>query len=173
MKQTNVWHKVIVGIILCTFFLKINAIAQENHVLKGKIIDTISSQPLAFATVRIFDSSNTELKALISDAQGMFSIKQSLPNIKRILISFTGYESKDLNIDSFMRLNGDLGLIKLKADSLMLKQVVVTALAPLIKQDKDKLEYNVQADDESKVENALTILRKVPFVSVDPMKIFY
>ena len=49
----------------------------------------------------------------------------------------------------------------------LLDGVNITAQRQLIKQDIDRIGYDVQADEESKTENVLEMLRKVPMVTVD------
>lgn len=48
-----------------------------------------------------------------------------------------------------------------------LKEVSVTAARKLIKQDIDRVTYDVSRDEEAKTNNTLEMLRKVPMVSVD------
>ena len=45
--------------------------------------------------------------------------------------------------------------------------VTVTAQRQLIKQDIDRIGFDVQADEDSKTENVLDMLRKVPMVTID------
>ncbi len=52
-------------------------------------------------------------------------------------------------------------------DNIQLKDVEVTAQKQLIKQEVDRIGYNVAEDDDSKTNNVLTMLRKVPLVTVD------
>lgn len=53
-------------------------------------------------------------------------------------------------------------------DSLtQLGAVTVRAQKPLIKMEADKVAYDVQSDPDSRTENTLDMLRKVPFVTVD------
>ena len=52
-------------------------------------------------------------------------------------------------------------------DNIQLKDVEVTAQRQLIKQEVDRVGYNIEADADSKTNNVLTMLRKVPMVSVD------
>ena len=52
-------------------------------------------------------------------------------------------------------------------DNIQLEGVEVTAQRQLIKQEVDRIGYNVQDDADSKTNNVLTMLRKVPMVSVD------
>ena len=48
-----------------------------------------------------------------------------------------------------------------------LDAVTVVAKKPLVKTDIDKLSYDVESDPESKTNNILEMLRKVPMVTVD------
>ncbi len=49
-----------------------------------------------------------------------------------------------------------------------LKEVVITAAkAPIIKQEVDRIIYNIQADPDSKVKNTLEMMRKMPYLSMD------
>ena len=52
-------------------------------------------------------------------------------------------------------------------DNIQLKDVTVTAQRQLIKQELDRVGYDVANDADSKTNNVLTMLRKVPMVSVD------
>ena len=52
-------------------------------------------------------------------------------------------------------------------DNIQLGEVEVTAQRQLIKQEVDRIGYNVAEDADSKTNNVLTMLRKVPMVSVD------
>ena len=58
-----------------------------------------------------------------------------------------------------------------KNDSVMWDQsldgVTVTAQRQLIKQETDRVGYDVQADEDSRTENVLDMLRKVPMVTID------
>ena len=51
--------------------------------------------------------------------------------------------------------------------SLQLDDVVVTSQRQLVKNEADKLTYDVQGDSDSKTRNVMEMLRKVPMVTVD------
>lgn len=51
--------------------------------------------------------------------------------------------------------------------SVMLDGVTVKAQQQLIKQEVDRISYDVQADGDSKTQNVMDMLRKVPMVTVD------
>lgn len=48
-----------------------------------------------------------------------------------------------------------------------LDEIVVKAHRPLIKQEIDRIGYDVQGDEESKTQTVMDVLRKVPLVTVD------
>lgn len=49
----------------------------------------------------------------------------------------------------------------------ILKEVSIKADKPIIKQEVDRITYDLQADPQSKMSNVLEMMRKVPFVTVD------
>ncbi|HEY9196864.1 MAG TPA: TonB-dependent receptor, partial [Mucilaginibacter sp.] len=59
------------------------------------------------------------------------------------------------------------GKIYISATSKQLGEVNITAVRPVMKQEVDRLTYDVQADPESKAISALDMMRKVPLLSVD------
>ena len=52
-------------------------------------------------------------------------------------------------------------------DNIQLKDVEVTAQKQLIKQEVDRIGYNIEADPDSKTNTVMKMLRKVPLVTVD------
>ena len=48
-----------------------------------------------------------------------------------------------------------------------LKTVVITGSKPVVKQEADRLVYDLQADPDNKSSNLIEIMRKIPFLSVD------
>jgi ferric enterobactin receptor len=48
-----------------------------------------------------------------------------------------------------------------------LKTVVITGSKPVIKQEADRIVYDLQADPDHKSSNLIEIMRKIPFLSVD------
>jgi outer membrane receptor for ferrienterochelin and colicin len=61
----------------------------------------------------------------------------------------------------------DLGKITLAPAEAALQGAVVTASRHVVKQEIDRISYDVQADPDSKANDALEMLRKVPMVTVD------
>src|SRR5829696_8216620 len=106
----------IVFIFSFSFLLKVNKVlAQNSAVVKGKLVDSVSLSPLAFATVQVYNKEQTKLVNgnLVSET-GIFSI--DLPyGAYYAVIEFTGYPSFTTTqfVLSAQKPNHDFGIIKL------------------------------------------------------------
>ncbi len=146
-----------------------HAWAQTSHTLinlKGTVIDSATGKPLAFATL-VLQNAKTKapVKNFISKEDGSFefSVTDSLDWI--LVIAFTGYDNKTIPI--IKGKSEDLGQISLKVSGKQMKEVTVVAVKPVIKRDLDGITYDVSADPETPVLDALDMMRKVPLLSVD------
>lgn len=155
--------------LLC-FFTTAEAYAQsETYSVKGKVTDE-AGESEAFATYRIYAMPDT-LKAIAvstTDSVGVFT--RNLPHIGkyRVVINSVGKHplSSIFEISAKMPV-ADLGTMIITASDAMLKEVSVTAQRPLVIKEIDRVGYDVQADEDSKTNTVLEMLRKVPMVSVD------
>ena len=59
------------------------------------------------------------------------------------------------------------GRISMTATGNELNEVAVSGSRPIIKQEPDRITYDIQADPESKVLTVMDMMRKVPLLSVD------
>lgn len=85
-------------------------------------------------------------------------MKQTILSTALLTISLTATAQTQTTNDS-------LALDSLQ--NLSLDDVTVVAQRQLVKNDIDKLTYDVQADEESKSKNLMDMLKKVPMVSID------
>jgi outer membrane receptor protein involved in Fe transport len=134
--------------------------------IKGTVADSVTHKPLEFITVAL-KKGNVVIKSALTDATGNFSFKTA-PAPYTITIIALGYVPKTKSFD--MDKNSetiDLGAILIAAQSNKLDEVSITADRPLIKQEVDRISYDIQADPESKVLTALDMMRKVPLLSLD------
>lgn len=121
--------------------------ASAQTVIKGRVVDAASGNPLSGATITVVKSKTNS----VSDLQGNFSINAS--NGDQLIISNIGFKDKTV------RASADFLQIVLEASSSELDEVVVTALG--IKREKKKLGY---ASQELKADN-LTVARESNVVS--------
>jgi outer membrane receptor protein involved in Fe transport len=81
---------------------------------------------------------------------------------------FIGKNSKTIDFSVLEnQKNINLGIIPMTDASTQLSEIQVVAVAPLVKTEIDRISYDTQADPDSKSNNVLEMLRKVPMVTVD------
>lgn len=158
-------------ICLCLGLLSIGSYAQQSEskgTIRGTLIDSNTNQKLAYATISIKLENVATMRSTLSKEDGSF-VLEKIPNGKHQLsIISVGFKkvSKEIEI-SDAALSVNIGEIYLATQGNNLQEVQVTTDKPLVKQEVDRISYDVQSDPESKFQTALDMLRKVPLVSVD------
>ncbi|RFS17974.1 outer membrane beta-barrel family protein [Emticicia sp. C21] len=139
----------------------------QTSTINGILRDSTTNNPLPFATISLFKNNASQpVKATFTDETGKFSIPTDTGSFT-ILCTFIGYADKRIPVTIRNNESRDLQTIFLVSTTKSLGAVTVTARKPLIEQTDDKIIFNTDADPSTKTENALDILRKTPFVSVD------
>lgn len=140
----------------------------SNHTLKGVVVDSATKKPADYVTIALKTAADKSIKSALSDNEGAFVFDNIDNGAYKIVIVAVGYKSKTVSvaIDSSKQTT-DLGKIEISAESKQIGEVVVTADRPLVKQEVDRIAYDVQADPENKINNVLDMLRKVPLISMD------
>jgi ferric enterobactin receptor len=137
--------------------------------ITGKVIDSVTKQPVDYATVSIYKQGSTSpFNGASTDPKGGFSINGIAPGDYKITVDFLGYKRKTIAHAIVSGTNGfSLGVILLASSSSQLKEVNVTATAATIENKIDKMVYNPANDLTTQGGLALDVLQKVPMVSVD------
>lgn len=142
----------------------------KEGIVKGKVFDSKSKQPVEYATVAIYSSiDNSVITGTISDQHGEFKIKGLKPGSFYIVVSFMGYEDNrfdDIIIDRG-RMLVDLGEIKLGAGRTALDEVEVVAERQSVEFKIDKKVVSVGKQMTSASLSAIEVLENVPSVRVD------
>lgn len=136
---------------------------QTSKTVSGFVKDSVSKEPLAFATIAIFTGSSVPDTVFYCNEQGFFNAAVALAG--RLAFTATGHQQKMISVDSFASLPGPV--VYLAPQLQELKGVIVSAAKPLIRREVDKLIYNTEADPEARFRSTLEIMKKVPFLSVD------
>ena len=139
-------------------------------IIKGKILDSLSSAPVSFAAIRIFSSVDKKLaNGDISKDVGDFSIEIPFGRYYAE-IDYMGYKSlKTTNFEvSKESPVYDFGTIKLSMSVRTLDEVVVQAEKSTMELSFDKKVFNVGTDLANAGGSANDILMNIPSVSVDP-----
>ena len=135
--------------------------------ITGVVADSLSGKTIEYPTVAIFTDSLKLIKAVAGGADGKFTIEAPGEGKYILSASMIGYS----NSKNSLLLEGgikkyDAGTIKL-LEGMQLKEVTVVAVKPLIKNEPDKLTYNLESDPQTSSSALVDILRKVPMLSVD------
>jgi len=142
----------------------------NNAIIKGLVIDSAKTAPLGYVTIGVREVGKKDaIKSTYTQDNGSFEVTGLEPKPYEVVVNFIGFKSRILKVTAFPADNPvvNLGRIMLSPTASQLKEVEVTAQKLLIKQDIDKITYDVEADPESKTMTALDMLRKVPLITVD------
>lgn len=135
--------------------------------VKGTVIDSTVNKPLSYVTVVLLDPTTQQsVKGGLSKDDGSFELKAPAGKTYQLTLASVGYKNKVIKLTGTGN-DINVGKILLSISSSQLKEVSVTAVKPIMKQEVDRISYDVQADPESKALDALDIIRKVPLLSVD------
>lgn len=135
--------------------------------VKGIAIDSAANKPLGYVTVALYDTtSKKSVKAGLTKDDGSFQLTAPVGKPYQLVLASVGYKNKTINI-SGKDADVNVGKVFLEISSKQLNEVSVTAVRPIMKQEVDRISYDVQADPESKALTALDMMRKVPLLSVD------
>lgn len=170
MHRIHLRTLLIISFVFLSGLVEVSAQDSEKGFITGKIIDSLSSAPVSFATIRIFNNADKKLiNGDISHDGGDFSIEIPFGRYYAE-IDFMGYESRKITgIEvSNEKLTDDLGTLKLKTSVSTLDEVVVQADKSTMELSLDKKVFNVGKDLANAGGSANDILMNIPSVSVDP-----
>lgn len=146
--------------------LSLSAFAVPGNI-KGTVVDAGTQTPLDFVNVALFrQGSETPIKGVVSDKNGVFvfpSIEQGTYIIK---ISFVGYKTvkQELNLNGN---NINIGQIKLVENTKKLSEVEIIGQGTQMRFDVDKKIYSVDKAITAAGGSASDVLRNIPSVKVD------
>ncbi|HWB28312.1 MAG TPA: TonB-dependent receptor [Chitinophagaceae bacterium] len=138
--------------------------------ISGRVIDSVSSQNIDYATISVYAGGNmTPLTGTTTDSKGFFKITNLPDGVYTVVVDFIGYSKKTIaNISITPAISSySTGIIALAKDAAVLQSVTVTTTAKLIDNRIDKLVFNAEKDLTSQGGVATDVLKKVPQVSVD------
>ncbi|MGB1205295.1 MAG: TonB-dependent receptor domain-containing protein [Chitinophagales bacterium] len=148
-------------ILILLLFISLASNAQV--VIKGKVIDIATQQPIEFANVTLSGSSLDYPIGTMTNLDGSFelSTKEGLFTLQ---VFYVGAEpfSKEIEITNQ---DIDLGVISIK-NLHELNEIVVVAERKLIQRKIDRLVFNVENSSKASEGDALEVLKVMPSVRV-------
>ncbi len=160
------------SLFLITFFTGLSQSLPTKGVckIKGRILDSITKQPIDYATVSVFlNGTTTVAGGIISDEKGQFTVDNLAPGEYYIKCDFMGYSTRTitglvLNDKTTVAKVGD---VLISSNSKAIKEVVVNGSRNFMENQIDKMVYNVEKDISSQSGVATDVMKKIPQLSVD------
>ncbi|WP_298650205.1 outer membrane beta-barrel protein [uncultured Proteiniphilum sp.] len=157
-----------------TFFLLLSFLFSttlwaQSVTVRGKLISASDQAGLPYATISVAREAAPAniVKKLATQENGTFSTTLD-PGKYIFTFHFVGMDQVEKTVELISSQNPfDMGEIEMAESSTELEEISVTAQAPLVKVEIDKLTYNAKDDPEASTSNVLDLLRKVPLVTVD------
>ncbi|RIV23807.1 TonB-dependent receptor [Fibrisoma montanum] len=137
--------------------------------ITGTVVDSVDNKVRDYITVNLLNEQKVTVKVDFTKTDGSFMLDRLKPGNYMLVAVGVGYKPKmiPVNLSDTARLTVNLGTIDIAPTVIGLQEVKVTAIKPIVKQEVDRITYDMQADPENKVFNALEMMRKVPLLSVD------
>ena len=159
--------------VACLIALAMGGNVDAQQIVTGKLQSAKDKQPIPFANIAMMRATDTTfLRGVITDEQGVFSIKNdTLATVLRL--SAMGYETQFVAVPN-TRDGGptglgkiDMGTLVMHEGAMLLDVVKVTEKRPLYTVDGEKDLYNVAEDASIQTGNASDALQNAPGVEVD------
>ena len=136
--------------------------------LSGIVTDGKTKQPLAYSTIRLFNSQDSSLvKGVITNTKGFFEIKDIDFGNYYTKIDFIGYKSKTVRFVINPNDKEKKLAIFLDESSYGIQEVNVTAEKKLMQNTVEKKVFNLSKNTTIEGGNSLNALQSIPSVSVD------
>ncbi len=153
-------------ILTLLFFGVPDAGAQQLFRVSGKVSEESSGQDLPAAVVNLQSvAGNKTIQSTVTNSEGRFQLEAPAGwyHIRIAFLSFQPYliENKEIGSDT------DLGIIRMKEDTKVLKSVEIVSEKSTVELNLDKKVFNVGKDILSNGGTANDILNNVPSVNVD------
>ncbi len=154
-----------IAIFLFFTILAMGATKPAQYQITGQVLEESTGKAIPYATITLLTDSGKVLSKLCTEVSGKFSIRTNEKRNFKLVFTAVGFAEVKV-LGKIEDTKTDVGIIKMK-EGVVLKEVAVTAQKPLIKVDVDKITYSLESDPDSKTNNALEMLRKVPMITVD------
>ena len=143
--------------------------AAAQGLIKGKVVDRQTSEPLGFVAVKVVRQGTDDLvRGVVTDTEGAFTVDQ-LPNGNYTLqLSFVGYKPYERNLQISDRNHAHhLPTIYLSEEARQLKEVTVTGQRSSMKLEVDRKSFDVSQLVTNAGQSASEALENIPSVEVD------
>jgi hypothetical protein len=130
--------------------------------IKGIVLDSSTNKPIGLVTLTLTDNlTGQTVRSSVTKNDGAFELSAPANRAYNLSLTYVGYSPKTIPIPPSGNPTLDLGKILLSGGSSgQLQAVAIVASRPVVRQEIDRISYDVQADPDSKANDALEMLRK-------------
>ena len=148
-------------------WLCFSATVTAQQAITGRVVDKDTKEGVIQATLQLLKKDSTYVTGVLSDDEGNFNLPVEEPGNYILKITSIGYVTlaKDVAVQSGKDL--DAGTLSLKADAIMLKEVVATGMAAKVVVKEDTFVYNSSAYRVPEGSVVEELVRKLPGAQVD------
>ena len=159
--------------LLPMFFVFSSFGQNSNFSISGKLLDSISKQPIEYASVAIYKLPDTVLvTGTVSNSKGEFVLNKLISGKYIIKSSFVGYQARYENIDISKSVKIQEPFY-LNSSSMSINEVKVTANRNEKQITIEKTKINVSQNMSAVTGNITDVLKSQPSVSVDAENTIY
>ncbi len=133
--------------------------------ITGQAVEQNSGKTIPYATVTLQTDSAKTIKKISCDVSGKFTVPVNEKRKYTLILTALGYAETKVAVE-VTETKTEVGKVNM-AEGTVMKTVTIEAQKPLVKVDVDKITYSIEADPDSKTNNGLEMLRKVPLLAVD------
>jgi ferric enterobactin receptor len=151
------------------FFLliSIGAMAQNAIDLSGNVVDSLTKEPLSFATIKIEKNGILE-KGILSSENGSFKIDGLSKSKYLIKIEYVGYTTKIIEVNAAGEIkNLNLGALSLSPLSQLLENLIITGVKPNMVTTLEKQVFDSELFEVAKGGTATDVIKNIPSVMVN------
>jgi outer membrane receptor protein involved in Fe transport len=151
-----------------TAWAQVPAAAGGTGSLTGTVLDSLTRQPVAYATVVLLPPapSDKPITGVAADDQGKFALTKLAAGAFRLRVLYVGYAARTRPVTVGPGATA-LGPVLLPSATTALAEAVVVGQKPVVEVKPDRLVYNADQDVSNAGGTAQDVLRKAPLLAVD------
>lgn len=154
---------------ICLYAQNTSAQTASPAIIRGKIVDEKTKQPIVYATIRIgkMPMYMNTIKAIASDNEGRFEVKVE-PGTYILTVSAIGYQfimTPQTTISAADIASNEMPVIKMKEKIENLEEVTVK---PLVSVSSTEIIYNLDQDPERETSSIYDLIDRVPMIETTP-----
>ncbi|MFA5713265.1 MAG: carboxypeptidase regulatory-like domain-containing protein, partial [Bacteroidales bacterium] len=161
----NIALSLLLLICSATLFAQRDKDIKRGYSVVGQIVDKSDNQGIPYATIRVLDRKNVVVSVGTADVLGEFKLSLRSPGNYLLKFDAMSYGSDSLSVEVKLGTN-EIGIIKL-SEGHQLAGVTVTAEKLVMRQELEKLIYDVTKDPDAKRLKMADIMEKIPFMKID------